>query len=154
MSIEKDSWGRPIIYKHKMSHTRPHRIWMNMRQRCSNKNRHDFKYYGGKGIRVCKEWQTFKGFWGDMKDGYEDNLTIDRVDTNGNYEPGNCRWSTQREQMNNFSKNRIVEFNNQKKTMSEWAASLGMKYYNMRDRIDRYGWSIERALTTPKKVTQ
>lgn len=89
--------------KHGMSNTRLHRIWKAMHTRCYNSNFFAFKYYGGRGIKVCDEWlHNFQAFhdW-SMANGYQDNLTIDRIDANGNYEPSNCRWLTMAEQNQN-----------------------------------------------------
>lgn len=88
---------------HGMTGSRLHRIWKAMRTRCYNRNFFGFKYYGGRGISICDEWKNdFQAFYDwAMKNGYSDNLTIDRINTNGNYEPSNCRWVTMAEQNKN-----------------------------------------------------
>ena len=144
--------------KHKNKYPSNHRlnrIWVAMRQRCSNQNNIEYKNYGARGISVCNEWNNPQtGYdlfyeW-SMKNGYADNLTIDRIDNNKGYSPDNCRWLTHKEQQSNRSDNHFITFNGTTKTVSQWAEYLGIKRDTLFARI-RYGWSIERALFTPIK---
>lgn len=130
--------------------TRLGRIWNNMKKRCYNENNNSYCFYGAKGVVVCDEWvHDFNAFrdWA-LSHGYRDDLTIDRIDSNGNYSPDNCRWATPKEQAYNRSSNHVITYNGKTMTMTEWAESLGMNYRTLSKRI-RDGWAIERALTTP-----
>jgi len=128
---------------------RLYRIWKAMRNRCNNKNNPSFHRYGGRGIKVCKEWDEYEAFknWAIDND-YGDGLSIDRINNNGNYTPDNCKWSTPLEQANNTRQNKNLTFRGKTKTLSEWARELNLNYDALKKRILE-GWDTERALTTP-----
>lgn len=94
---------------HGMSKTRPYGIWINMLSRCGNPKVQSFPMYGGRGITVCARWKKFENFWEDMRHGYNSTLSIDRIDSNGNYEPGNCRWANAKAQARNTRRNRTID---------------------------------------------
>jgi hypothetical protein len=121
---------------------------MAMKKRCENPNNSSYKRYGDRGIRVCKEWHKFEVFYSwAMANGYVDNLSIDRKNTNGNYEPSNCRWATYKIQANNKSNNHILAYNGKQQTITLWCDELGIPRQRTVERIRR-GWNTERALTT------
>ena len=122
-------------------------MWKNMKKRCYNSNCDRYKSYGGRGITVCAEWiNDFMRFyeWA-MKNGYEENLSIDRIDVNGNYEPTNCRFLPMREQYLNRTDNHYIAYAGKKQTLKQWSTELGIPYDTLRHRINNYGWSIEKA---------
>lgn len=133
---------------HKMCHTRLYHIWNSMRQRCENPKTISYKYYGAKGITVCEEWQKFVGFrdWA-LSHGYNKELTIDRINSNGNYEPSNCRWATVKEQQNNTSYNQLITHNGETHNITQWSELLGIPRTTLYNRVRR-GWDKERILTT------
>ena len=139
-------------YIHGMYGTRLNHIWANMRTRCNCKTNKDYPDYGGRGIKVCEEWSEFINFheWA-MKNGYEDNLSLDRIDVNGNYEPSNCRWTTYKEQANNTSRSVRISYKGNTHTISEWADIVGINASCLRQRIIIRKWPIEKAFTTPVK---
>lgn len=130
------------------STTRIYAIWVNMKKRCYNPNHISYKNYGGRGIFVCEQWlndfQLFRT-WA-MENGYNEKLTIDRIDNDGNYYPENCRWATVRQQSNNKRNNYKVTLNGVTKNLTEWVNLYGITYSAMKYRI-KIGWSIEDALT-------
>jgi len=121
-----------------------------MKQRCANPKATKYEIYGGKGVRVCDEWQEYEPFhkWA-MANEYKNSLTIDRIDNNGDYCPENCRWATYRKQNLNKSQNRLVAFKGKTMPLAEWAERLGMNYSTLRARLSQYGWPVEKALTKP-----
>lgn len=137
-------------YKHNSSKTRLYRIWNNMRSRCNAPKIASYKNYGARGIKVCDEWDNVNdGFHNFQKwalsNGYFDNLTLDRIDVNGNYEPSNCRWVTQYEQSRNKRTNRFLEVNGAKKIITDVAKEHGINVKTLQDRLDR-GYSLKEAL--------
>lgn len=121
-----------------------------MKQRCDNPKAISYKRYGARGISVCEEWQEFKPFYDwAMANGYQENLTIDRIDNDGNYEPSNCRWATNKEQQNHTSYNRLYTYKGETLTIAQWAEKAGISRNMLYKRLLR-GWSIEKALTTEK----
>ena len=128
-------------YKHGKYKTRLYSIYAAMKDRCFNKKSRAYKYYGGRGITVCDEWKNdFMNFYNwAISNGYKDDLSIDRIDVNGNYEPNNCRWATYLQQANNTRKCVYIEYNNEKHTISEWARILHIDKETMRARLSKYG---------------
>jgi hypothetical protein len=124
-----------------------------MKQRCSNPKNIGYKYYGEKGVLVCDEWQDFSGFcaWA-LTSGYAEDLTIDRINSNGNYEPANCRWATAKEQQNNTSYCRLITFHGETHNVTQWAEILGIPRTALYNRMRR-GWDIEKAFT-PKLLRE
>lgn len=125
---------------------RPYSTWCGIKRRCNKSNSHDYSRYGGRGITYDKKWETFEGFWNDMGPGYSDNLEIDRIDNDGDYTKENCRWVTHKEQMSNYSRNRIFELDGIKKTMKQWAEYKGINYQTFASRINKYKMSFKEAL--------
>lgn len=134
--------------KHGKSGERIYTIWANMKKRCSNKNNDEYKSYGGRGISVCEEWYKFENFyrWA-IESGYSDDLTIERIDVNGNYEPGNCKWIPHSEQAKNKRNTIHVKVGGETKTIGEWSKLYGVKYYTIRHRLIK-GWDAEMAVKT------
>lgn len=137
-------------YKHGLCYTNLYRRWINMRSRCNNSNSTKYHLYGGKGIKVCAEWENnFLSFYNwSIKNGYKKGLTLDRINGNDNYKPSNCRWVTYKIQSRNTTQNHMLTYNGQTKCIYEWAEYLGISKKMLSERIRR-GWSIERALNTP-----
>lgn len=136
---------------HGMKHSRLYDLWSNMKARCYNPKTDSFEWYGAKGIKVCKEWKHdfLKFYKWAMANGYKENLSIDRLDNTKDYSPENCKWSTMKEQQNNRSNNHIVNFNGATYTLAELADKFKIDYFLLRNRLKR-GWTIERAINTPK----
>lgn len=130
------------------SYSRLHNIWHGMKQRCLNKNATGYNNYGGRGISICKEWLQYRNFkeW-SLNNGYNDTLSIDRIDTNGNYEPNNCRFVDSFVQLNNTTRNVKVEFNGVLLTIGELARISGVNYRTLHNRIVRGDGKLKMLLT-------
>lgn len=139
----------PNRLRHGDTHTRLHGIWKNMRRRCYNPSDSNYKDYGARGIKVCAQWFEYEVFrdW-SLANGYNDSLTIDRIDYDGDYSPDNCRWADKFTQANNTRGNHFLEYNGEIHTIAEWSRITGIPYHRLKDRINKLGWDIERALTT------
>lgn len=123
-------------------------IWMGLRNRCNNPKNRSYPRYGGRGVKVCERWDDFAAFLADMGEPPTDRHQIERKDNGGNYEPGNCRWATPKEQASNRRSSRIIEHQGRKQTLQAWCDELGLKHTTVSMRLNRYGWSIEDAFTT------
>lgn len=138
--------------KHGDCGTRLYRIYKGMKSRCYNPKFPGYKTYGGRGIRVCDEWlNDYKCFreW-SLSNNYSDNLSIDRIDNDGNYCPSNCRWATRFVQQNNTSKNKFLTIDGETKTVSEWCRFYNINLHTYHGRI-RMGWDPKRAFITPSR---
>ena len=137
--------------KHGLESTRLYDIWRDMRLRCYDERNISYNRYGGRGITICDEWkEDVKAFYDwAMANGYNDGLTIERIDNDGNYSQENCRWATVKEQANNRRSNVLVTHNGKTQTMKEWAHEVGIPCRVVWARMQRLGWSVERALTDP-----
>lgn len=127
-----------------------YRTWQQMIQRCTNQKTKAYRDYGARGVSVCERWLSFANFINDMGHKPTPSHTIERNNTNGNYEPGNCRWATRLEQGANTRKNRVITINGETLILAEWLRRIGITHGTFRSRMVR-GMSLEAALTTPKK---
>lgn len=126
-------------------------IWRNIKSHCYNPNDRAYARYGAKGITMCDEWRTdFMAFhtW-SMTHGYEDTLTMDRIDLTKGYGPDNCRWVTRRQQANNTSRNRIYEYDGKRMTVAQWAEHTGIRYHTLIARLNS-GYPPEIAFTAKR----
>ena len=157
---------------HRVTHdgrtkNRTYGIWVGMKRRCYNSEDPSYKYYGKRGIRICEEW--LNDYWAfhewAMANGYMDDLTIDRIDSDGNYEPSNCRWATYQQQADNsrppYTLTRRPRFKDGpgikrfevdgvSRTMAEWCLMYGVSEPFVRYRMQKKGMSLKEALETPK----
>lgn len=133
-------------YKHGLSNSRLYKIYNNIKSRCYNSNTPQYKDYGGRGIQLCTQWlRDFTTFYNwSLNNGYEDSLTIDRINVDGNYEPNNCRWVSKSTQSNNKRNN--IMFKGE--TLSVYCRKNNINYRTVKDRLLR-GWSIDDAVSKP-----
>lgn len=139
-------------FKHGKIHTRLYHIYNNMKERCYNENSIDYLRYGARGIKICDEWlNDFMLFhnW-SMDNGYHEDLTLDRIDVNGNYGPDNCRWVDRKAQARNRRSNKNYTINGETHCLKDWCNIVNINYHTVRTRL-RYNWTIEKALFTPVK---
>ena len=122
--------------------------WNGMKQRCLDPNSSHYHRYGGRGVTICEEWLNdySKFYEWAIKNGASKEMTLDRIDVNGDYEPSNCRWADVETQMNNTSQNRFIEYNGEKLTVMQWSRRTGIEEGTIRMRLDRYGYSVGEAL--------
>lgn len=148
--------GRMGHTKYGESRERLHNIWYLIKYRCENETSPAYKNYGGRGIRMCKEWSDDESGYNAFKEwalsnGYSKELSIDRIDNDGDYEPDNCRWADCYTQANNKRINVYYEYNGESRTLPQWEKVCGIPWKNLWGRIRRNGWTIERALTQPMR---
>ncbi len=135
----------------KGGYTPEYRCWILMRRRCNNPNTPEFKHYGGRGIRVCKRWDDFECFLADMGVKPSPRHSIERIANEGNYEASNCKWATRIEQANNTRGNRVLAFEGQTQTLTQWSRRVGIDVGCIQKRL-KLGWTIKDALTQPSSL--
>lgn len=143
--------GNPHIQTrqyHGMNRSPEHVAWKAMKQRCYYKPNKEYASYGGRGIKVCDEWvKDFQAFFDYVGEKPTPKHTLDRIDNDKNYEPGNVRWANRITQMNNTSRNKNITYKNQTKTLPDWCRHLRIPYKKVYDRIYKLNWSVEKAFT-------
>lgn len=132
-------------FKHGQRHTKLYGVWCGIKARCQNPNSTSYKDYGGRGIKICEEWEDFTNFYSwAIANGYKNGLTIERKDNNKNYSPSNCKWATYKEQANNKRNNVYFTYQGETKTLAQWDESTDK---DIAGRISK-GWTIEQAMNT------
>lgn len=131
--------------QHGMYKTRIYKIWVGVTKRCTNPNMTSYADYGGRGIKVCERWSKFENFYEDMKDGYADNLSLERKNPNGDYEKSNCKWATMKEQARNKRNSKYIELGDKALTAAEWAEISGTMSSTIIWRV-KNGWDVRRAI--------
>ena len=135
---------------HGLRHTAEYNVWIAMRDRCLNQKDEAYYNYGGRGIRVCDEWLTdFQAFYDYMGPRPSNRHSIDRINNDGHYEPGNVRWASPIEQGNNKRNNRAITIDGITKNLAEWAREYGISASRIQRRIDKSGWDPKTAVTKP-----
>ena len=139
---EQDKINLTANHSHKQSGTRIYYIWQGIKNRCGNPNDARYMRYGGRGIKVCEEWKnSFETFWEwALNSGYKDNLTIDRINNDGDYCPDNCRWADAATQCNNRESNVKIKIGNTTKTLLEWCKIFDVDYSTVHARYERNGF--------------
>jgi hypothetical protein len=143
------------VTTHKETKTRLYRIRRGMINRCYRQENKDYLFYGGRGISICEEWKnSYEAFrdWANAN-GYTDDLSIDRIDPDGNYEPSNCQWVSSKKQANNRHGNRLITFNNETRTATQWNEFLGYPRDLIFNRLSAE-WPIKKALSTKPRIVR
>ena len=140
---------KKIRETHKMSTSRTYRTWAAMKNRCTNKNNPAYKSYGGRGIKIQENWLEFESFYKDMGD-RPNNMTLDRIDNNGNYCKENCHWALRKTQSRNTRRNRIINYNGKFLCIAELAEIKNIKYNVLFYRLNA-GWPVEKLFCEIKK---
>lgn len=127
------------------------KAYSHMKDRCYNTKDKEYSWYGGRGITLCDEWLSdFMNFYNwSINNGYQDNLTIDRIDNNKGYSPSNCRWATKKQQARNTRRNRLIKINGEIKCLAEWCEIFNLKYHTVKRRLYR-GWEVKKAFEIEK----
>lgn len=127
--------------------TSEYNTWVQIRGRCNNKNNPAYRHYGGRGIKVCQRWErSFEAFLADVGRRPSPIHSLERIKNNRGYSPSNCKWATRDEQANNRRSNRFLTAFGKRQTLAQWSRETGVPVETMRQRIDRFGWPVERAL--------
>lgn len=144
---------REVNTIHGFNNTRLYTIFRGILKRCYVKTNKAYKNYGGRGITVCDEWllDRSKFFQWAVSNGYNENLTIERIDNSRGYSPDNCKWITNTEQQSNKRSNHLVTYKGETHTVTEWERMLGMNHNTLLSRLSKYHWSVEKAIETPVK---
>lgn len=129
-----------------------YRVWVGIKARCLNPNFWLYKYYGGRGIKISERWvgeHGYENFVADVGRKPSSDHSLDRIDNDGDYAPGNVRWATRREQARNTRRNRAITWRGKSRILVEWAEHLQIPYKVLHNRLNKCGWSVDRAFTTP-----
>lgn len=143
----RDNYG--MFYSAKYPAT--YRVWCNMKQRCMNTDNPAYSDYGGRGITVCERWMNFENFLEDMGERPK-GLTLDRRDNNAGYCRENCRWASTTVQARNSRRAKAITINGETLCIADWLERVGVDYATYKKRMSKYGWTQEKALTTPARA--
>ena len=150
----KDKLTRERMKTHEDSSSSLYGRWSHIKGRCCCPTDDAYVNYGSRGITMCDEWtNSYESFrdW-SLANGYQPDLSIDRIDNNKGYSPENCRWASVKIQANNKRNNHMITYNGETHTLAEWAEMLGLTQATLRQRLNKHHWTIERAMSTPQKI--
>lgn len=141
---------------HHLSHTKLFRTWNGIKRRCYYTKDKSYPDYGGRGITICDEWKDdFIAFYNwAMENGFNDSLSIERINVDGNYNPQNCRWATAKEQANNRRSCVMISYNGKTQNLTKWCEELDLNYKRVHNRMFKKGWDFEKAINTPVDITK